>query len=712
MSLETASLNASIVPRPPIPSLPPVLTASPLSRHFSASNGLRQRSATAEVIEDEVANEVAAQPRPSHAQNKPATRNGPVTRFRELGERGMVCSTVVRTLVEDMKLETMTQVQSLTINETLKGGDVLAQARTGTGKTLAFLIPVLQNIINYDPKLETRGYRPTRASPEDIRAIIISPTRELAEQIAVEARKLTRNTAVVVQCAVGGTQKAAGLRDIKNKGCHILVGTPGRLNDILSDPYSRVRAPNLSAFVLDEADRLLDQGFAPEIDAIQKLLPSRTEVDRQTLLFSATVPREVIQIVRRTAKPNFQYVRTVQEGDQQTHERVPQKLVVIRGLENQAPALVELCKREIASKGATPFKAIVYLNATAEVSLMSTILRNLKNTGESIYHKHPLYPAEIIEIHSRLTQRERTVASELFRRADSAILVSSDVTARGMDFPNVSHVIQIGVPQNRETYIHRLGRTGRVDKTGEGWLILTDVEAREGYVRLRDLPLTDDKSLAVAKVDMTQDAQLPEDVAKTLTQTIDASRMAPMHQKFAGYTAGLGVMSWAPKNYLIESMNSRAKYCWGMERPPKIAAGLASKLGLSRIPGVEIGGSPAMDDRGGSFRDGGGRRGSFQDRGGISRDRGDRGYGGERGVRGDSYRGAPFGRSGPPRYDDRGGDSGRRGGFDPARRYDRGGDSERRGGFDPARRYDRSERSGGFGRNMPASRGYGASGLE
>ncbi|KAL8802608.1 MAG: hypothetical protein Q9182_003699 [Xanthomendoza sp. 2 TL-2023] len=669
--------------------------------YTNAFKALQQRSATAEVIEDEVANQVAAQPPPSDAQINEATRNGPVTRFRELGERGMVCSTVVRTLIEDMKLETMTQVQSLTINETLKGGDVLAQARTGTGKTIAFLIPVLQNIINYDPKLERRGYRPTRASPEDIRAIIISPTRELAEQIAVEARKLTRNTAVVVQCAVGGTQKAAGLRDIKNQGCHILVATPGRLNDILSDPYSRVRAPNLSAFVLDEADRLLDQGFAPEIDAIQKLLPSRTEVDRQTLLFSATVPREVIQIVRRTAKPDFQYVRTVQEGEQQTHERVPQKVVVIRGFENQAPALVELCKREIARKGATPFKAIVYLNATAEVRLMSTTLQNLKNPGESIYHKHPLYPAQVIEIHARLTQRERTIAAESFRRADSAIMVSSDVTARGMDFPNVSHVIQIGVPQQRETYIHRLGRTGRVDRTGEGWLILTDVEAQEGYQRLHDLPLTDDKSLAVAQVDMTRDAQLPEDVAKTLTQTIDASRMVPMDQKFASYQAGLGVMSWLPKKYLIQSMNSRAKYCWGMESPPKIGAGLAFKLGLDRIPGVELGTNPVRgpslgDDRERSFRDGGGRRGSFRDGGGSFRDKGDRGFGGGRGgfLRGGSDRGDPFRRSGPPRYDDR------------------GGDSQRRGRFDPASRYDRSERSGGFGRNMPASREYGASGFE
>ncbi|KAI4217804.1 MAG: hypothetical protein L6R36_009263 [Xanthoria steineri] len=663
--------------------LPPPLTSKasrilPLlsTCNFSTFHVTRQRAAEAAITEDEIDHQVTAHD---------ATRHGPVTRFIELQERGMVCPTVVKTLVEDMRLETMTHVQSLTINETLKGGDVLAQARTGTGKTLAFLIPVLQNIINYDPKLEQRGYRPKRASPEDIRAIIISPTRELAEQIGVEASKLTRNTGVIVQTAVGGTQKSAGLRAIKNQGCHILVGTPGRLNDILSDPYSEVRAPNLSAFVLDEADRLLDQGFAPAIEAIQKLLPARTEVDRQTLLFSATVPREVVQIARRIAKADVHYLRTVQEGEQQTHERVPQKVAVIRGLENQAPALVELCTREMARKDGVPFKAIVYLNATADVSLVASTLRNLKNPGESIYHKHPLHPARIIHIHARLTQRERTFAAETFRRADSAIMVSTDVTARGMDFPNVSHIIQIGLPQDRDTYIHRLGRTGRGDKTGEGWLILTDLEAREGHNRLHNLPLNEDKSLEVASVDMTQDAQLPEDVAKTLTQTIDASRMVPLDQKSASYYASLGIMRWAPPRYMIQNLNNRAKYCWGMESPPTIGSGLIGKLGLSGVPGVvrrEGRGSSFGGERGGLSGDGGGWGSSFRGRGssgGFSRDSGQRGgsFQRDRGNRDDSFRNG----------------GARRDSFSQG--YDRS---------DPARRYDRTERSGGSGRNRTASR--------
>ncbi|KAL8761792.1 MAG: hypothetical protein Q9184_002114 [Pyrenodesmia sp. 2 TL-2023] len=585
----------------------------------------------------------------------------------------------------------MTQVQSLTIHETLKGGDVLAQARTGTGKTLAFLIPVLQNIINYDPKLEQRGYRQPRTSPDDIRAIIVSPTRELAEQIGVEARKLTRNTGVVVQTAVGGNSKAAGLRAIKTQGCHILVGTPGRLNDILSDPYSQVRAPDLSAFVLDEADRLLDQGFAPDIEAIQQLLPKRSEVDRQTLLFSATIPREVISIVRQTAKPDVQFVRTVQEGEQQTHDRVPQKMCILRGLENQAPALIELCKRELGRKDGPPFKAIVYLNATADVALMASTLKNLKNPGESIYHKHPLNPARIIEIHARLTQRARTFAAESFRRADSAIMVSSDVTARGMDFPNVTHIIQLGIPANRDTYIHRIGRTGRADKTGEGWLFLTATEAREANYRLKDLPITPDRSIEAAKVDMTQDAQLPEDVAKTLTQAIDASRMVPNPMKFASYMASLGTMGWAPKKYVIENLNRRAKYCWGLETPPRITPSLAKKLGILDIAGVELGfeerrGPSSGGDRVGSFGDRGSSRGGYPSALGGSREHFARGS--DRGPRDGGFgrpeRGGRFG--GGDRFNQRG----------------------RFTGADPASRYDRTERSGGFGSYARRERVAGA----
>lgn len=504
-----------------------------------------------------------------------------------------------------------------------------------------------------DPKLEKRQER-FEAMSMDIRAIIISPTRELAEQIAREAHKVTRNTGVVVQTAVGGSSKMLDLRKLRREGCHILVGTPGRLNDLLADPYSKVSAPNLSAFVLDEADRLLDDGFAPEIAAIQKLLPRREDVDRQTLLFSATVPREIMRIVRATMKPDFKFVRTVQEGEQQTHEKVPQKMITIKGLENYLPALVELSKREM-KRDDQPFKALVYFNATAEVSLAFSTLRNLRDGGaanssrQEFARQHPLYPLKIFEIHAKLTQAQRTWAADSFRNATRAILLSSDVTARGMDFPNVTHVIQFGIPQNRDTYIHRIGRTARADKGGEGWLFLTEMEAQMARSRLRDLPLQPDQSLQAANVDMTRDASLPESLAAILTQVVEATKLVPLELKNAAYKATVGCFSWSnQKQVIVDRMNDRARYLWGMQIMPSLSRGLVSKLGFGQVTGLNTTGTSFDQDTPNSFGRGGSGSGSFRDRGGYgSRDTYSRDGGAPRGY-GD--RGAS--RSGG--YDDRG----------------------------------------------------------
>ena len=566
-----------------------------------------------------------------------------------------------------------------------------------------------------DPTLEKRSRLGRNGNSTDIRAIIISPTRELAEQIAVEAKKVTKDTGVIVQTAVGGSAKSAGLRKIKAEGCHILVGTPGRLNDVLSDPYSQVRAPNLSCFVLDEADRLLDQGFAPDIKLIQDHLPNRKEVDRQTLLYSATVPREVMQVVRQTMKPDFQFVRTVQEGEQQTHEKVLQKLVTVEGFENLMPALLELCKRELSPAAgvtggpARPFKAIVYFSATADVTLAAAVLSNLRNPGQSIFHQGPLHPAKIIEMHARLTQEGRTRAAESFRRAESGIMLSSDVTARGMDFPNVTHVIQIGLPPSEEQYVHRIGRTARGDKTGEGWIFLTNLETREIRHRLPHMPLRPDNTLLTAKVDMKKDAQLAEHTAKTLTQVGDAMKLVPRGLKAASYMAALGLFSWVHnKQTLIDALNNRAKYGWGMESPPMVGRLLASKLGLSKLQDINIG----YEDRNNNYAD-------------SSRDQGMRGFGGGRGGRGgfssgrenDRGRGGygSYGESGGrPSFGDRSRGGGDRGGYGGDRGEGRGRSygGDRGGGRDGGYRERGGGRDGGYGGDRGGGRDGGYEGRE
>lgn len=479
-----------------------------------------------------------------------------------------------------------------------------------------------------------------------------------------------------------------GLRRMQREGCHILVGTPGRLKDIFSDRYSGVSAPGLEALVFDEADRLMDQGFWPEIQEIMELLPRRDQKDRQTMMFSATVPGEVVDLVEQTLKPDFEFVRTVKENETPTHARVPQKIVKANGLVGTMPTLVELCLKAIKAAEETdgrPFKAIVYFSSTAQVTIASSIMRKLVDPSTStdkayFSQSNALYPAKIFDIHSKLTQSARTSAATMFRACKSGILLSSDVTARGMDFPNVTHVIQMGLPQARDTYIHRLGRTARAGKEGEGWLIISDVEMGEARRRLHGLPLQSDRSLESAEVDLvtTPEEQIPEQTARIVKMIKAAAAKVPRTEKAGVFRAMIGVFGWlTSKKELINEMNDLAVHGWGMEQPPGINPTLARKMGIDRIPGLVIG----YEDSGDDDSRGGGRGG-----GGGGGGRGGGGFGGGRsgggGFGGGSRGGDPFGSSG------RGGDSsGGRSGGDPF--------GSRSGGYGGGRNNDRSSSFGG-----------------
>lgn len=527
----------------------------------------------------------------------------------------------------------------------------LAQAKTGTGKTLAFLLPVVQNILKDQQLAERTKFSRNRSDASDIRAIIISPTRELAEQIAVEARKIVSNTSVIVQTAVGGSRKREGLMRIQNDGCHILVGTPGRLIDIFSDPNSGVSAPKLSALVLDEADRLLDIGFAPDIKELQTYFPRRQDVDRQTLMFSATVPRDVMSMVRQTMKRDFVFVKTVEEDETPTHLAVPQKLVFLRGMENQLPAIFELAKQGIEKHqqdpaNNMPFKAIVYFNSKAEVALAKQAFASMSSDSSS-YSSHPLPDTKSYEMHSGLTQEQRTAYSGMFRKAKSAILFSSDVTARGMDFPDVTHVIQMGVPRDRETYIHRLGRTARANKKGEGWLLSLDLDSNNLRQTLRDLPIqSDNSSLLTATADMSTDMGHPPWVSDIFSKVKEGFKRVSIRDKSAAYAAYLGVLSHVKDKYeVVRYINQLSTHGWGLREPPSFSTSSATKLGYRGIPGLNLRSSPERDDS----RESSGSRGSYGSinsygsRGGSrdsygSRDsHSSRGSSGGRGGRGGAY---------------------------------------------------------------------------
>jgi ATP-dependent RNA helicase MSS116 len=575
-------------------------------------------------------------------------------------------------------------------------------------------VPVLQRIIEQDPSLAVRQHRTGRARSDDIRAIILSPTRELAEQIAVEAQRLAKNTNIVVQRAVGGSAKGQMLRQVQNQGCHLLIATPGRLNDILSDPRSGIDAPNCASLVLDEADRMLDVGFSKELEQIVSFLPNRKEVPRQTLLFSATIPKSVISLAKTYVDPyNFEFVQTISEDEEPTHHKVPQHIVTCKGLENVYATLVELVVREIEAAKTTgePFKAIVFLPTTLSVVLANSLFMTLKNSERSI--------PRVTNIHSRLTQDRRTKAADMFRHSETGILLSSDVTARGMDFPNVTHVIQICAPPDEEQYIHRLGRTGRAGKSGQGWLLVMDDETR--YVRrmMHDLPLKPVTDLQSPTLDMHSE-EVKEGTApgsEFARKTIESFARVPSEQMEDAYMSliGVTVRSIDSKQVVVDRLNDFVT-ALGLKEPPAVSPRIAQTLGLGRVQGINVGHRVRSESQGSSY--GGNRQGSggfggrsddpFNKIQGFSGNRGGSSYGGSRGGGsrdGGSYSG---GRGGSSYGGGRGGgsfggnrDGGRSGGFGGSS-YGGNRDGGRSGGFGGSR--------GGSSRDGGRSGGYGGGG--
>lgn len=444
----------------------------------------------------------------------------------------------------------------------------------------------------------------------------------------MEARKIASRTGVIVQTAVGGTRKREGLMNIQNQGCHVLIGTPGRLKDILSDPTSGVDLPKTTTFVLDEADRLLDDGFAPEIHEIQRYLPNPVKVPRQTLMFSATVPREVLGMVRQTMKPDFKFIKTVRDDEVPTHFSVPQKVVWLKGYENALPAVLEIAKKYNAEQERNPdlrpFKAIVYFSSTAEVQLAHEAFQKMLADPSRPGLGHPLGKRmRLFEMHGRLIQGKRTFQSNGFRNQRQGILFSSDVTARGMDFPDVTHVIQIRAPSDRDSYIHRLGRTARANKTGEGWILIHDIEKNQFNDTIGDLPIQT-AELETATADMGSEYIAEETspaAAESIDQVRDAMRYVPTGFKISAFKGMFGGLKPnIDKRAMLNAMQDMSTKGHGMNTPPEIDAALAQRLGLERILGY-----------GGGSRGGfGGSRGSRGSRG-FRRDIPGRGFGG-RGV--------------------------------------------------------------------------------
>lgn len=461
----------------------------------------------------------------------------------------------MKTIAEDMRFEYMTPVQAETLPLLLSGRDVLAQAKTGTGKTVAFLLPVIQKLVhNTDRNRRTS-------------LLVISPTRELALQIAEEAKQLLqRFTQFRVCTAIGGTNMRTEASRIR-AGCDILVATPGRLQDHLTqeDGVIRDMMQSLQSLVLDECDRLLDMGFLRDLKKIIGLLADKKTTQRQGMLFSATIAPHVQQFASLVLTDDYQFISTIPKGEAQTHERVPQHVVIVPEFSDVAAGAVGAIRQEMARVGKDEFKAIVFAPTAALVDFYADVLGGIRG----------LPP--ICALHSRMSQSKRTKVTDAFRTASNGILCATDVVARGIDFPAISNVFQVGLPMDRESYIHRLGRTARAGADGHGTLVLTSHEAFFPKNVLTGLTLNETPADLSARAEVI-----------AFTKRMDAEQQTKVYQAWLGYYKDARVkMKWSI-NDLVQQANTFALKGLGAPGVPALQKKTVGKMGLKKVPGLNV----------------------------------------------------------------------------------------------------------------------------
>lgn len=336
-----------------------------------------------------------------------------------------------------------TPIQRWTIPQSLNGRDVMACAQTGSGKTAAFILPIMQCIINArKEEFEAGAGRSSkRRSPFDpIRptALILAPTRELCRQIDEEARKFSHKSGLSSAVAYGGAPRGGQLQRM-SRGCDLLVATPGRLNDFIQN--GDVSMSKIRFLVLDEADRMLDMGFQPQIDDIVLMSDMPQKTERQTMVFSATFPREIQRLAAEYLN-DFLEVTVGRVGS--TTDLITQDIRWVDQWDKEE-AVLDVVAADCKS-------AIVFCNTTRAVDNLTTSLYRQRIRAESV--------------HGKKSQNARDRAVDSFKRGRAQVLVATDVAARGLDIPNVTHVINFDCPTNIDDYIHRIGRTGRAGKTG------------------------------------------------------------------------------------------------------------------------------------------------------------------------------------------------------------------------------------------------------
>jgi ATP-dependent RNA helicase DeaD len=569
--------------------------------------------------------------------------------FADLG----LSESTLKTL-EKMGFTTPTPIQMLAIPEVAAGHDLLAQAQTGTGKTAAFTLPCLNKI----------------TSEKKIQVVILTPTRELAQQVADEFQRLGAGQKVEVATIIGGKSYANQMAQAARS--QVLVATPGRLHDLCrTNKFSNLFP---SIVILDEADRMLDMGFADDLNAIFSFLPK----ERQTLLFSATFTPNVQKLALKIQKADRKKVKA--EATAETSLDIAQNFFVVRGSEKDAA----LCRWIDYEK---PQKAIIFCEMKKDADRL----------GAALAKKD--YPTYVL--HGDTEQRRREEIMRNFKREENCYLVATDLAARGLDVSDVTHVVNFQIPWNQDSYVHRIGRTGRAGRKGIALSLVTPSEVR-----------------VLRRWEAATGSKMQEQQVPTLTQMRSKFIEALGVELSTGSTALEASLAVAelentlPLAEIAGRLLQRLMKSQDLSGPEKIG-GQAPRMSSSAPRGG------GRNDRYGDRNDRGGDRGerSFSrgprnfdrsnDRGSDRGSDGGRGFGGERSFsRGPRTGGEGFGeRRERPSFS--GGERSERPAFRPRSAEGTGGGGERRGGYGAGPRRPSSDRGGFSERTGGEKRGFG-----
>ena len=335
--------------------------------------------------------------------------------------------------IDQLGYQTLTPIQAQILPNTLAGQDAIGQAQTGTGKTATFLLTIINELLNNPINPETDGDR----FLGETRALVLAPTRELAQQIYQDCLELTKFTELHTVCLLGGTDYETQSKQLHQKFVDIIIATPGRLIDFCFQHY--VYLDRLEILVLDEADRMLDMGFIPDIKRLIRMMPANTH--RQTLLFSATFNQDVMNLAYRWL---YQPIFVEIAPEQKTSQNIEQLFFTL--MESDKLAALQQIIEKISPK-----KMIVFANRKDQVKRLYDKLNR--------QYKVVILSGDVIQ-----AKREKYLAQ--FRQGDANILVATDVAGRGIHVDDVACVVNYTLPDSPDDYVHRIGRTGRAGNKG------------------------------------------------------------------------------------------------------------------------------------------------------------------------------------------------------------------------------------------------------